>query len=193
MLEAPRGRTPRPCHNMSLEFLLGDASSGAYAPAPLEVSSVSVHRNVSRQPFSEVEHKRLQSALGDVPRTVRPPAKEEPPRKRTKGRSWTLAEDEHLKAAFQKHGRKWSVIAVDIPGRNGKQVRERWLNHLDPRVTKAPWRPDEDATILRAYAEIGGRWCLIAKWLPRRTDSQSRMLGRALQSLQFTNLSLIHI
>jgi hypothetical protein len=26
--------------------------------------------------------------------------------------------------------RKWSIIASKIPGRTGKQCRERWLNHL---------------------------------------------------------------
>jgi hypothetical protein len=31
------------------------------------------------------------------------------------------------------HGEKrWSEIAQSIPGRKGKQCRERYLNHLDP-------------------------------------------------------------
>lgn len=32
-----------------------------------------------------------------------------------------------------KHGdRKWAVIAQSLPGRVGKQCRERWTNHLRP-------------------------------------------------------------
>lgn len=38
--------------------------------------------------------------------------------------------------------RKWSVIAASIPGRAGKQCRERWLNHLDAAVKKSDWAPE---------------------------------------------------
>jgi len=31
---------------------------------------------------------------------------------------------------------KWSVIASKLPGRIGKQCRERWFNHLDPTIVK---------------------------------------------------------
>ena len=175
MAEAPRGCTPLFRNKMSLDFLLGDVASDR--SVPLEVSPVSVFRRISRLPVSEHEQRQLRSAIGDIPRSVGPPAKEEPRRTRTNGRTWSLTDDEQLKAIFDKFGPKWSLIALDIPGRNGKQVRERWLNHLDPRVTKAPWRSDEDAIILKAYTEIGSRWSLIAKWLPRRTDSESRVLG----------------
>ena len=40
---------------------------------------------------------------------------------------------------------KWSVIAAQLPGRIGKQCRERWFNHLDPDIKKGDWTPDEDA------------------------------------------------
>jgi hypothetical protein len=30
--------------------------------------------------------------------------------------------------------KKWSKIAKDLPGRIGKQCRERWLNHLKPGI-----------------------------------------------------------
>lgn len=32
--------------------------------------------------------------------------------------------------------RKWSAIASHLPGRVGKQCRERWQNHLRPDVNK---------------------------------------------------------
>ena len=37
---------------------------------------------------------------------------------------------------------KWSVIAAQLPGRIGKQCRERWFNHLDPDIKKGDWTPD---------------------------------------------------
>jgi Myb-like DNA-binding domain len=42
-----------------------------------------------------------------------------------------------LRGLVEEHGsKKWSQIAMGLPGRSGKQCRERWLNHLDTRVTK---------------------------------------------------------
>ena len=35
--------------------------------------------------------------------------------------------------------RGWPTIAAAIPGRTGKQCRERWPNQLDPAVSKAPY------------------------------------------------------
>mgnify|MGYP006193430871 CR=1 FL=1 len=40
--------------------------------------------------------------------------------------------------------KKWSQIAQQLPGRIGKQCRERWHNHLNPAINKAAWTMDED-------------------------------------------------
>lgn len=45
---------------------------------------------------------------------------------------------------------KWSEIAASIPGRLGKQCRERWFNHLSPDLTKAPWTDQEDGILFHA-------------------------------------------
>lgn len=44
---------------------------------------------------------------------------------------------------------RWSDIAACIPGRVGKQCRERYHNHLDPNINKGPWTPEEDAILLK--------------------------------------------
>lgn len=38
---------------------------------------------------------------------------------------------------------KWSDVAKKMPGREGKQCRERWHNHLSPSIKKTPWTPTE--------------------------------------------------
>ena len=69
--------------------------------------------------------------------------------------TWTNEEDEIVYQMVVAHGVgniKWSVIAAELPGRLGKQVRERWYNHLDPNVNKGPWTDAEDKLIMDMQA-----------------------------------------
>ena len=68
---------------------------------------------------------------------------------------WTRVEDALLNKLVKRYGpKKWSVIAAHVPGRKGKQCRERWKNHLDTNVSKKPWTPDEDKILLEVQAEV---------------------------------------
>jgi myb proto-oncogene protein len=47
------------------------------------------------------------------------------------------------------HGaRNWSEISKMLPGRIGKQCRERWHNHLNPDIRKEKWTEEEDDLII---------------------------------------------
>ena len=85
---------------------------------------------------------------------------------------WTPEEDEVLRTMVEDLGAKnWSQIASALPGRIGKQCRERWHNHLDPNIRKEKWSHEEDQVILRMHRDFGNKWCEIAKALPGRTDN----------------------
>ena len=87
-------------------------------------------------------------------------------------RAWTEHEDQLLLETVGKLGaQRWSLIASHLPGRVGKQCRERWFNHLCPEVKKGEWTEEEDCLIAEGVKELGTKWSEIVKRLPGRTDN----------------------
>jgi hypothetical protein len=91
--------------------------------------------------------------------------------KLTKG-SWTRAEDEVIIDFVQKNGtKKWQKLSDLLPGRIGKQCRERWRNHLDPSIDHSPWTTEEDNHLIELHRQFGNSWVRISALMRNRSDN----------------------
>ncbi|KAJ1631400.1 Homeodomain-like protein, partial [Pavlovales sp. CCMP2436] len=69
---------------------------------------------------------------------------------------WTPKEDQMLMDAIAVRGpHNWLNIAGQLPDRNEKQCRERWVNQLRPDMRKGNWTIQEDAKIIEIFNEYG--------------------------------------
>lgn len=95
------------------------------------------------------------------------PSKKNPPK------TWSKEEDSQLLGLVQRMRIpvKWSFVAQNMNGRSGKQCRERYVNHLNPRLKNTDWEPIEDATIFHLYNSCGSQWAKMSKMIPGRTDN----------------------
>ena len=94
-------------------------------------------------------------------------------RRKSGPKAWSKAEDEMLLSIVHsmQWPMKWTVVAHSLPDRTGKQCRERYVNHLNPRLKITDWTLTEDATIFYLYNAIGSHWAKMSKVIPGRTDN----------------------
>lgn len=59
-----------------------------------------------------------------------------------------------------------------LGSKNGKQIRERYINKLDPRIKREDWSEEEDKRILELYSKVGSKWSEISKSLPGRPENK---------------------
>uniref|UniRef100_A0A8R7VHW4 Transcription factor MYB98 n=1 Tax=Triticum urartu TaxID=4572 RepID=A0A8R7VHW4_TRIUA len=86
---------------------------------------------------------------------------------------WTDEEDELLRRLVDEHGEhKWATISKHLPGRIGKQCRERWTNHVRPGIKKDHiWTEADDILLIHAHKIHGNRWSTISRCLPGRSEN----------------------
>jgi hypothetical protein len=92
--------------------------------------------------------------------------------KRKEKKIWKPEEDERLKRLISEtRPFKWSLIASKMEGREGKQCRERWYNHLNPEIVKGPWSFKEEWLLYLLHRVFGNQWSDLTKMFKGRTDN----------------------
>lgn len=102
---------------------------------------------------------------------------------------WTRTEDTLLDELVKAFGTKhWAKFCAYIPGRNGKQCRERWLNHLNPNLKKGPWEQHELDTLVKFQRVYGNSWARIAQHLPGRAENAVKNQWNSMMHRSFSNM-----
>lgn len=104
---------------------------------------------------------------------------------RARGRSWTDEEDAillNLVLSLEESDRApsvgWAVLASKLPGRTGKQARDRWTNNLNPAIDRSPFTRDDDVMLFRGHGEYGKRWVEISERVFRNARSENQVKNR---------------
>lgn len=72
----------------------------------------------------------------------------------------------------RKYGNNWKFIAATLKTKTGKQIRERFINKLDPSIKKEEWSQAEDLKIIELYTKYGSKWSEISKGLFGRPENR---------------------
>ena len=95
---------------------------------------------------------------------------------------WTDHEDavvmEAVITSSEQPFTRWTDLAQRLPGRIGKQIRDRWVNHLNPKINHLPFTRDDDLKLWEAHKKLGKRWVDIATQFFDSTRSENRIKNR---------------
>lgn len=97
--------------------------------------------------------------------------------RRKKTRSWTIAEDNRLIMAVNEFSivNLGAIAAFVGSGRSRSQCSQRWIRVLDPKLSKMPWKSEEDDLLLSLISSHGTKsWMKVATLIGKRSDVQCR-------------------
>ena len=59
---------------------------------------------------------------------------------------------------IKKVGKNWKLLSEALGTKTGKQIRERFINKLDPKIKKEEWTDEQDRKLIELYSELGSKW-----------------------------------
>ena len=90
------------------------------------------------------------------------------------------------------YGRNWAYFGTILHGRTGKQIRERYLNKLDPKINRKRFTQEDDQKIVELYLEKGPKWKEISTNFEGRPENmiKNRFYSH-IRKKMFTNNNLL--
>jgi hypothetical protein len=105
--------------------------------------------------------------------------------------AWSREEDDKIMRLVKIYGKSWSKISKVLVSRNGKQIRDRFINVLDPEIKKGKFTEEEDNTLINLYMHYGPKWATISKHFENRTaDMIKNRFHSSIKKMFFTSNSL---
>jgi len=126
--------------------------------------------NQDQENFDYKQSPILSKKIAKQPKNTKSPSTDK--KEKTKKNLWTQAEDKLLLELIAQYGQKWTLIGRLIGGRKCKQVRDRYLNYLNPEIKTCPFTPEEDNQLISLFNKIGNKWKQIATNMAGRSESQ---------------------
>lgn len=95
---------------------------------------------------------------------------------------WTDQEDaivtEAVTTSSEQPFTRWSDLAQQLPGRVGKQIRDRWVNHLNPNINHLPFSREDDLLLWDGHTKLGKRWVEISTKFFTSSRSENHIKNR---------------
>lgn len=95
---------------------------------------------------------------------------------------WTDHEDaivmEVVTSSNEQPFTRWSDLAQRLPGRVGKQIRDRWVNHLNPAIDHLPFSREDDLRLWEGHKKLGKRWVEISTKFFNNRRSENHIKNR---------------
>ena len=79
-----------------------------------------------------------------------------------KGR-WSVEEDHKIKDLVALYNFNWAKVSKLIDNRTPKQIRDRFINYLDPNLNSNPFTISENNKIINFVRENGKQWVKLSK------------------------------
>ena len=73
---------------------------------------------------------------------------------------------------------RWSDLAQRLPGRVGKQIRDRWVNHLNPAINHLPFSREDALLLWDGHKKLGKRWVEISTKYFTSSRSENHIKNR---------------
>lgn len=73
---------------------------------------------------------------------------------------------------------QWADLAPQLPGRTGKQIRDRWVNYLNPAINHLPFSREDDLRLWQGHKDLGKRWVEISVKVFHSTRSENHIKNR---------------